>query len=94
MAERSRAASELPEPSAELVLFRVHVEAMLAVMGPKKGERYLRLMAEKLASEENLSALFHIRPRSDDAAVQRARSQAAELFRRHLPIFLARIGGG
>lgn len=83
--------TELPEPSAGLVLFRVHVEALVVVLGRKKAERYIQLMAEKLAAEENLSAVFHIRPTSERAAVHRARKQAAAMFERLLPIWLARI---
>lgn len=67
------------------------MECFLATMGRKKAERFLRLMAEKLASEENLSSVFQIRPTSEETEVARARRQAVEMYRRYLPIFLARI---
>lgn len=73
------------------MLWRVHVEALLAVMPRKRGERYLRLMAEKLADEENLASVFQIRPSSHRAASRRATLQAAELLERTMPLFLARL---
>jgi hypothetical protein len=82
---------ELPPPSAELVLFRVHVEAMVATMGRKRAERYLRAMAEKLAWEEGLASVFHIRPIAQHAEVRRTRQQASAIFERMLPVFLAAI---
>jgi hypothetical protein len=91
MPELATDQADLPPPSAELVLFRIHVEAVVAVLGRRKGERYLRLMAQKLAAEENLSSLFPIRPQKDFASVQRARRQAAAIFERLLPVFLARL---
>lgn len=81
----------LPPASAELVLWRVHVEAFIAVMGRKKAERYLQLMAVKLADEENMAAVFHIRPAREQDSVRHARTQAAAIFQRYMPIFLARL---
>lgn len=90
---QSAGSEELPAPSAELILWRIHVEAMLTVLGRKKGERYLTLMAEKLADEENLASIFQIRPASHRGATRRATAQAAELFARSMPLFLARLPG-
>jgi hypothetical protein len=73
------------------VLFRVHVEAMIATMGRKRAERYLRAMAEKLAWEEGLASVFHIRPIAQHAEVRRTRQQASAIFERMLPVFLAAI---
>lgn len=82
---------ELPRPSAELVLWRVHVEAQIEVLGRKKAERYLRTMADKLAWEDNLAAVFQIRPHTEQRLVSIARQQAVAIFERHLPIFLAAL---
>ena len=82
---------QLPPPSAELVLWRVQTEAIISVLGRRKGERFLRVMADKLANEENMSAVFQIRPSSERGAVSRARQEAAEIFKRLLPLFLARL---
>lgn len=67
------------------------MEAHLATLSRKRGERFLRLMAEKLAEEQNLSEVIAIRPSSQQQAVRRSRRQAAELFERLLPILLARL---
>jgi hypothetical protein len=91
MPERAHKPEELPPPSAELVLWRVSVEAYLACAGKKRSERFLQLMAEKLANEENLSQVFQIRPTEDAIRVRRARREAVAMFERYLPIFLARL---
>lgn len=83
---------DLPPPSAELVLLRVVIESHLATAPRKRAERYLRTITEKLAAEENLSAVFQIRPTAQHEEVRRARRQAALMFERLLPIFLARLG--
>lgn len=90
---RGSAAELLPPPSAELVLLRVAIEAFIATAPRKRSERFLKLMAQTLAREENLSGLFHIRPMSDRAAVQRARRQASAMFEAYLPVWLAGIPG-
>jgi hypothetical protein len=82
----------LPRPSVELTLFRVSIEAYLAVSGRRRGERFLRLMADKLASEESLAAVLSIRPSADRAAVAEATREAAAWLDRALPVFLARLG--
>ncbi len=81
----------LPDPSAELVLFRVHVEAMVTVLGRKKAERYIRLMAETLAKEESLSEVFQLRPAAKHAEVRTARKQAAAIFQGYLPSWVAKL---
>jgi hypothetical protein len=60
-------------------------------MGRRKADRFLRLIAEKLASEENLAQVFSIRPSSEAAEVREVRRQAVALFGRYLPLFLARL---
>jgi hypothetical protein len=82
---------ELPAPSAELVLWRVSLEVFISSLGRRKAERFLQLMADKLAGEESLSAVFHIRPSSEQGRVRAARRQAAAIFAAYSPIFLARL---
>jgi hypothetical protein len=82
---------DLPQASAEAVLIRVAISSYIAVSGRKRGERFLRLMAETLASEEAVSEIMPIRPRSDHEDVQKARRGALALFRAQLPVFLARL---
>lgn len=83
--------SELPEPSAVLVLFRVFLCAFLTVSGPKKGEAVLREMAEMLATEESLSSIMPIRPASQAHGVTKARREAVAAFRALLPAFLGMV---
>ena len=83
----------LPPPSAELVLWRTSVQAFIAVCGKRKGERFLRIMAEQLAMEDNLSSVFHIRPSSERERVRAVRKQAAKIFEAYLPVFLAGVAG-
>jgi hypothetical protein len=92
MPERAlRPPVELPPPSAELILWRASMQAFIAVSGRKRGERFLRTVAEKLALEDNLSSVFQIRPTSETGAVQKARREAAEIYERYLPILLAQL---
>lgn len=91
MREFSAQSEDMPDPAAALVLWRVSVEAFLEVSSRKKGEEFLSVIAGKLASEESLSQVLTIRPEIQRSAVQRARREAGELFRRYLPVFLARL---
>jgi hypothetical protein len=81
--------SELPPPSAEMVLWRITMQALLASLPRKRAERLLREAAETLAAEENLTSVLQIRPVKDHAAVRQARRQAAAIYARYLPLFLA-----
>lgn len=73
------------------MLYRVHVESIIAVLGPKKGERYLLDMARRLAREEDLASVFQIRPEAQRAELRRSRREAAAIFERLLPSFLAAL---
>lgn len=83
--------AQLPAPSPELVLWRVSVEAFLSAASRRRAERFLRLMADRLATEEGLASVFPIRPDSDRAALQQARREAVALFEKLLPVFLASL---
>lgn len=83
--------ADLPPPDASLVLVRVAIESFIDVVGPKKGERFLKGMADRLASEERLAEALRFRPASEDAAVSQARRSAMLWFRQALPIFMARL---
>ena len=81
----------LPPPSADLILWRVTLEALLAGMSRKKGMRLLRAIADKVANEEVFAQISPIRKSPDRAALSMARKQAAEVFSRSLPVLLARL---
>lgn len=85
------APSDLPEPSAELVLLRVFVEAHLVTSPRKRGERYLRRVADALVKEANMAAVLQIRPREQIGAYRRALKEATTLFERYLPSLVASL---
>jgi hypothetical protein len=80
---------DFPAPSHETVLLRVMVCAYLAGLPKREAERYLRRIAEALASEESLLSISLLRPPPEQAEVNKARRQAIAVFRRYLPLFLA-----
>lgn len=88
------AEESLPPPSAELVLIRVFVEAYLATAHEKPRRRaraFLDASASILQNEETVALVTPIRPAAEHAKVTEARKQAAEMFRRLRPIFLAKL---
>lgn len=86
-----REAAGLPPPSPELVLLRVAMEAYVQTAGRKRAERFLRVVVDTLANEENLSSVLPLRPSADAAELARAREQALAWYRSTLPLFLARL---
>jgi hypothetical protein len=83
--------SDFPEPTAALVLWRITMEAQVASMSRAKGERFLRLVGERMADEANFADVLQIRPPSRWKKMRAARLEAAELFARCLPLFLAKL---
>ena len=81
----------VPEPSAELILLRVCIEAFLATQSRKRGERFLHTVAERLAAEANLAAVFHIRTSGQSPTYRQARTKATQLFEQCLPVLLASL---
>lgn len=81
---------ELPV-TADSVLWRVSMELWIASLTKRQGERLLREMGEKLAGEANLASVFQLRPSARAAEIRRAHLQAAALYERMLPLFLARV---
>jgi hypothetical protein len=81
---------EIPAVSAELLLLRVLVEGYLATAPRKRGEAFLRHVAQTLATEEELSAIVPIRDMNRQAMSQ-ARRGALAAFRACLPTWLARL---
>jgi hypothetical protein len=82
---------QLPPPSAEFVFCRVAVESFIEVVGPKKGEKFLRCIGERLANEERLAEVIRIRSKAEDAAVCKARREALAWYRAMLPTFIAKL---
>jgi hypothetical protein len=67
------------------------MECFIAVIGRRKANLFLRLMTEKLASEENLASVIPFRMNGEDVGVRRARTAAITAWQRFLPTFLARV---
>ena len=91
------AAEELPPPSAEMILLRVFVEALLEcckVPRKRRARVFIDTAASILANEESLSLIVPIRPTTQMAEVNRARRQALAIFRAYAPTFLARLPPG
>lgn len=84
--------SDVPVPTAEMILLRVCISAYLADLPKSKAQRYLQRVAEALANEEAMSSVVPIRPSPQQAQLDRARRRAIALFRMCLPIFLACMG--
>lgn len=86
---------DVPPVSVELVLYRVLVCALLDALadecGPEVAERFLRRQAELLADEQSLETVIPIRGRSEQQEVVRARRGAVAMFRRYLPVFVAKL---
>lgn len=82
---------ELPAPSAELVLYRVTMQAFLRNMKRKDADEFLRELCETLASEDAVSQVIPLRGPGRYSDVQRARRGAVAIFRQYLPIFLSAL---
>lgn len=81
-----------PATSPELILWRIQTAAMVGVLGPKKGQRFLRSMAELMANEESIAEITPIRGAASYAAIREARRAAIALYRQALPTLIARLG--
>ncbi len=81
---------DMPAPAAALVLWKLHAEALVSVLGPKKAQRYLRTMAETMATEAAFADVIHIRRGPIQEQTAKARREAAAYFECALPLLLAR----
>jgi len=88
---------DVPPVSVELVLYRVLVcsliETLGEALGPEAAERFLRIQATTLANEMSLETVIPIRGASEHASVVKARRGAVAMFRRYLPVFVAKLRG-
>lgn len=88
-----------PELHRDDVLRRAQMTAIIQALGPKKGDAFLRAMAEALTDAVSISELIPIRGPSADVRQRRrvATEEAVETFRRELPTMLSvarRAGNG
>jgi hypothetical protein len=84
-----------PEATPDRVMWRVQTAALLRVLGPKKGQRFLREMAGTLANEQALTDVVPIRATALGwHKVRDAQLGAIALFRNHLSHFVAAANRG
>ncbi len=75
-----------PAPDANRVLIRTQAQALLRVLGPRKGERFLREWAASLDALESVQSLFPTQAARDRAAITAAQREALDWFRQIGPI--------
>lgn len=68
--------TELPQPSAELVLLRVFLEAHLDGLPPKEAARFIRRVDQQMELRRALGSVATIRPRSEETTLAAARRAA------------------
>lgn len=73
-------------PDANRVLIRTQAQALVRVLGPRKGERFLREWAASLDDLESVQALFPTQQARDRAAITNAQREAMDWFRQIGPI--------
>jgi hypothetical protein len=70
----------------------MHVEATIAALGKKKGEKYLSVLLEFAADDESLSNVMPLRPPAQREKLEQDRRAALIWLRLLLPTFMRRIG--
>ncbi len=78
-------------PTPEHVLFQVQTIALLKVLGKKKAQPFLRAMAAELAARQSYVEATPIRAPQSYPARRNATHEAANVFRRDLPTFIAAL---
>lgn len=82
---------ELPPPTPELSLLRMHIEATIVALGPKRSRKYLGVLLEFAADDESLSNVLPLRPPAQRAKLERTRRAALIWLRQLLPTFVKRM---
>jgi hypothetical protein len=80
-----------PPPTVDRIMWRVQAEALVTVLGRKKGEAFIRAMATTFAAQEAVADIIPIRPGSYHADLRKAQLEAAALFRGFIPSLIARL---
>jgi hypothetical protein len=76
--------------SKEDVILRAGVEAMIDALGPRRGHRFLRGMAARMAEAERLAAVPRLHPPLEQPSAEDRRA-AAKWFSENLADFMARL---
>jgi hypothetical protein len=88
------APAELPPPTPELSLLRIHVEATIVALGPKRAQKYMGTLLEFAADDDSLSNVLPFRPPEERAKLERSRRSALFWLRQMLPVFFDRARRG
>ncbi len=75
-----------PTPDANRVLIRTQAQALVRVLGRRKGERFLREWAAVLDDLDSVTALFPTHAARDRAPITAAQREALDWFRQIGPI--------
>lgn len=81
----------LPPLTYEDVRWRWTVEAMIACMGRKRGERFLRLLVDRARTEVELETVLPIRRHASHVAIMREKRKAAASISAYLPTLRASL---
>ena len=79
---------DVPEPSAELILWAAFTEATLSMLSAKDRLRFLRKLDALFEEKADLAEVTRIRPRSKDPELRKAIKGARAWYRACLPVFL------
>jgi hypothetical protein len=81
----------VPAPDATKVLIRTQAQALIRVLGKRRGERFLREWAAVLDDLDSVQSLFPVNPAKDRAAISEAQTEALIWFRQIAPILWGSI---
>lgn len=85
------APDDLLGESAEMVLIRNAICCFLQIMPRRKADKYLKLLAESLATEDAVTKLVPLRSATRHADSSLERRKALDLFRASLPFFMSSV---
>lgn len=92
MSDLARAVEgDFPPLSVEMVYLRVQTEALIVVLGAKKGARLVAVMEEMFEREQEFMSAHPIRPTAWQTELRRRTQQAAVAFDALRPVFRARV---
>jgi hypothetical protein len=79
------------EPTPDTIWLQVQTAALVRVLGRKRAQRFLRCMAEDLATRVSYAETLPIMPRPGLAERREASRAAAAAFESALPMLLAAL---
>jgi hypothetical protein len=80
-----------PPETVDLVICRLAIAAYLATNSRRRGERFLKCMAELAASEVKLDEMTRIHCDEPGPGASRASREALVWLKHKMPVFLAKL---